>query len=266
MRTLGGALRKGPEAAGGAFLPQIFRRMEEMGIRARLGTVTVIAGPPGALKTGFTLYYLLRVNLPTLYLSADAEDFEIDERAAAAISGDTMETVRRNPAAYAELLEAEASNIRLVFESAPRYDDLVQELMAYAETFGEYPKCVVLDNLMNLVGENQDEWASMRDSTKVLHEITRATGAAVFVLHHMADDRTDTSVPAPRKSLQGKISQLPKAIWSLSVDGDTFRVAPVKNKVGPEYPSGKVFAEMYVTPNNSRFYNSRNDLQMGRPA
>lgn len=265
MRTLGGSLRKGQDT-GGAFLPVIFRKMEDAGIRARLGTVTIVAGPPGALKTGFTLYYLLRLGLPTLYVSADAEDFEMDERAAAAISGDNMDVVRHNPGKYVPALTEQASHIRLVFEDSPTYHDLELEVAAYAEAYGEFPKIIAIDNLMNLVGENENEWASMRDSARVLHRLTRITKAGLFVLHHMSDDRIDPTTPAPRKSLQGKVSQLAKAIWSLALDGDRLLVAPVKNRWGPGDASGRTYVELYASPSNSRLYNSQADFHAGRPA
>lgn len=265
MRTLGGSLRKG-DSGGGEFLRLPFRRLTEAGIGARMGTVTIIAGPPGAMKTGFALYTLLRLGLPTFYVSADAEDFEMDERAAAAISGDPMTAVRANPQAYADLLSREAGHLRLIFEDSPTYRDLELELAAYCEVFGEFPKIIAIDNLMNLVGEQENEWGAMRDSARVLHRLTRITGAAVFVLHHMADDRTDPTMPAPRKSLQGKVSQLAKAIWSLALDGDTFRLAPVKNRWGPGDASGKTFVELWASPESSRFYNSRIDMLEGRAA
>ena len=265
MRTLGRSLRKNADA-GGAFLPDVFRPMADAKIKARMGTATFVAGPPGAMKTGFTLYYLMRLGLPTLYLSADAEDFEMDERAAAAVSGDPMDEVRRNPERYRDLVTENAGHIRLVFDDSPTYRDLEMEVAAYAEVFGEFPKVIAIDNLMNLVGEQENEWAAMRDSARVIHKLTRITKAALFVLHHMSDDRQDPTDPAPRSKLQGKVGQLPKAIWSLALDGNRLKIAPVKNRWGPGDASGKTFVELWTTPANSRIYNSRNDLQMGRPA
>lgn len=265
MRTLGGSLRRNADA-GGAFLPDVFRPMADAKMRARMGTATFVAGPPGAMKTGFTLYYLLRLGLPTLYMSADAEDFEMDERAAAAISGDTMEQVRRTPEKYRDMVAANASHIRLVFEDSPTYRDLELEVAAYAEVYGEFPKVIAIDNLMNLVGEQENEWGAMRDSARVIHKLTRITKAALFVLHHMADDRADPTEPAPRSKLQGKVGQLPKAIWSLALNGDRLLLAPVKNRWGPTDASGKTYVELWTTPANSRVYNSRYDMVNEVPA
>lgn len=225
----------------------------------------MIMGPPGAFKTGFAMYYLLRLNLPTVYVSADAEDFETVERAAAAVTGVQMAQVAQDYPKYEKDLAA-LSNVRFCYEDSPTYDDLVLEVCAFAETFGEFPKVIAIDNLMNLTGETEDEWASMRASARVIHKLTRITGAAVFVLHHAADDRTDPSVPAPRKSLQGKVSQLPKAIWSIALCEDRIRVCPVKNRWSKSDPTGRDYVEMYVDPATNRIFNSAYDKQMGVPA
>lgn len=235
-------------------------------MRLRLGTATFVAGPPGAMKTGLVLYWVLRLNLPTLYFSADAEDFEMVERAAAAITGDPMEQVRRNPEAYVDALSEYAGNVRFIYEDSPTYEDVELELAAYYEMHGRWPSVIVIDNLLNLVGENENEWASMRDSARVIHRLTRITKACVLVLHHMADDRNDPSTPAPRSKLQGKVAQLPKMVLSLALADNQLRIAAVKNRWGPASPSGHEYAVVYVNPSLNRLYNSYSDYQEDRPA
>lgn len=264
MQSLTTSVRRVQED-GGEFLAPVFLSLEDAKIRARKGTVTFVAGPPGAMKTGFVLYWMLRLNLPTLYFSADAEDFEIVERAAAAISGDTVDMVRQSPGAYVSYLE-KASNVRFIYDDAPTYDDLLLEVAAYAEVFGFAPSCIVIDNLMNVTGEDENEWASMRTTARVIHKLTRITKAAVFVLHHMADDRTDPTTPAPRKSLQGKVGQLPKAILSLALDGDRLKVAPVKNRWGQADATGQTYQTLFVDPSRNRLFNSHYEMMQGRPA
>ena len=236
-----------------------------MKIKVRAGTVTLVAGPPGAMKTGLVLYLVLKWNRPSLYMSADVEAFEIVERAGAAMSGDTMEQVRANPDSYLEWFE-QVPNVRFSYEDSPTYRDLELEVAAYAEVFGKFPEVIVVDNVVNLVGESDDEWAAHRDHAHVLHALAHRTQAAVIALAHMSDDRPDPSTPAPRSKLMGKISALPKAIWSLALDDNKLYVAPVKNKHGPEYPSGKVFATVHVDPGRSRFYQSYSDMERGVPA
>jgi RecA-family ATPase len=265
MKSLARSARRVQEDSG-QFLPTVLRPLEEAKIRARSGTATFVAGPPGAMKTGLVLYLVLRMNLPTLYFSADAEDFEVVERAGAAISGDTMEQVRANPERYVETLRTAADNVRFVYEDSPTYEDVELEIAAYAEVYGEFPKVIVIDNLMNVVGEQENEWGSMRDTARVIHRLTRITKAGLFVLHHMADDRNDPSTPAPRAKLQGKVGQLPKAIWSLALNGDKLLICPAKNRWGPADASGQTYVTVYVDPARNRLYNSWADLQAGVPA
>lgn len=249
-------------AETGEFLSPVFRPLENAGIRIRSGTATYVAGTPGSMKTGWTLYYVARLNLPTLYFSADSEPFEMLERTASMMSGDPVTKVRQQPEAYAEALDS--LNINMVFEDSPSYEDVELEVSAYAEIHGEFPKVIVIDNLLNLVGETDDEWSGHRDHAKVIHKLTRITKAAVLVLCHMGEDKVDPGeYPQPRTKLQGKVSQLPKLILSLAFDGERLRLAPVKNRFGPGDASGRTFVELFCDPTTNRFYNSRFDLQQG---
>lgn len=260
MKTLASAARRRQDT--GTFMPPVFRPFEDAGIRVREGTATFIAGVPGAMKTGLTLYWVARWNLPTLYFSADSEPFEMMERAAAMMSGDTMHTVRTAPEKYAPLLET--LNLRMVYEDSPTYDDVMLEVAAYAETFGEFPRVIVIDNLLNLVGDNENEWGAHRDHARVIHRLTRITKAAVLVLAHMGEDKVDPSAnPQPRTKLQGKVSQLPKVILSLAFDGERLKVAAVKNRFGPADASGHTYVELFVNPATNQFFNSHHDKQIG---
>ena len=120
MRTLGRAARR--PAGSGTFLPTIFTPFEQAGIRLREGTASIIAGTPGSMKTGLTLYWVGRLGKPTLYFSADSEEFEVMERMAAMITGDTMQQVRANPEKYAEALDD--LKMRFIFEDSPTYKDV----------------------------------------------------------------------------------------------------------------------------------------------
>ena len=176
-----------------------------------------------------------------------------------------MREVAQDYAKYEDELSF-LDNVRFTYGDSPTYDDLVLDLAAYHETFGDWPKVLVIDNLMNVTGDNENEWASMRDTAKVIHKLTRITGAAVIVLHHAADDRTDPSTPAPHKSSQGKVAQLPKAIWSLALAGDELRVAPVKNRWGRADPTGNTFVSLHADPARRRIYNDRQAYLAGNPA
>lgn len=254
-------------------LPDVFASLREAGIRPRRATVTMFAGTPGSMKTFMVLYMLAKMGLPTLFFSADTDAKTITKRAAAMLTGDTQDRVEvglrteGGASYYSEELE-KLSMIRWVFESDPTYQDLVLETMAFAEAHGRFPEIIVVDNLMNVVGENEDEWGSMRDTTKAFKRLVRFTDAALFVLHHMAERRSDNTVPAPRSDLQGKVSQLPEVILSLAFDGVSgLAVAPVKNRFGPADATARTHVvNLFVSPATGQFFNSNYNRVQGIPA
>ena len=243
-----------------------FRTLEEFGIKPRLGTVCMIAAVPGAMKSMLALYWTARMNLPTLFFSADTDAYESTKRAAAMVSGDTQAVVEQNlntgnADKYFDILNT--LNLRWVFETDPTYLDLELETAAFAEAHGDFPKIIVIDNLMNVVGSNENEFASMRDTTKALKRLVRITDAAVFVLHHMQETEKDTSKPPARNRLQGKVSQLPEIILSIARNGDEMRISPVKNRFGPGDASGEKYVSLYADATRCRFYESKYAMEQG---
>lgn len=265
MRTLAHSARRVAKNHGGEYLPPVFLAMEQRGMRSRLGTATFIMGPPGAMKTAFALYYTLRLGQPLLYFSADSEEFEVVERAAAQVTGTPMSIVASDHARYIGALD-DLSYARFCFESSPSYGGLVEEIAAYTEVEGQFPRVIVIDTMMKVVGESDDEWASLRDTAQVVHEVTRITGAKVFVVHHASDDRVAPTTPASRNKLQGKVSHLPKEIWSVAADGNRFHISPVKSKITREDPSGQDYVTLYVDASTGRFFNTAQDMERGVPA
>lgn len=250
-------------------LPTVFPALEAAGIRPRRATVTMIAATPASLKSMLTLYWVARMGLPVLFFSADTDQYESMKRAAAMVTGASQSQVERDIVAgqrqpYLDRLAD--LNIRWVFETDPTYEDLALETAAYVEVYGEFPKIIVIDNLMNVVGDNENEFGSMRDTTKALKRLNRITGASVFVLHHMSEQEKDNGVPPARRRLQGKVSQLPELILSLALVGDELRICAVKNRFGKGDASGESFVSLWVSPDKCQFYNSRQAMQIGHPA
>lgn len=229
----------------------------------------MLAATPASLKSMLTLYWTARMGLPTLFFSADTDAYESSKRAAAMVTGNTQAKVENDFAQgdQQQYLDALAKlNIRWVFETDPTYRDLELETAAFTEAFGAFPEVIVIDNLMNVVGENENEWQGMRETTKALKRLVRITDAAVFVLHHMGETEKDNTKPASRNRLQGKVSQLPEVILSIARDGSELRVCAVKNRFGPGDASGEKYVSLYASPERCRFYNSSFDMQTGAMA
>ena len=264
MKTLSRVVQK--SAPENRSLPTVFQAWTQAGIRPRRGNVTMIYATAASLKSMLAMYYVARMGLPTLVFSADTDEYETTKRAAAMVTGRTQAEVERDWSngdrdEYMGMLEQ--LNIRWVFESDPTYSDIELETAAYAEVFGAFPEVIVVDNLMNVTPENENEWAGMRETSKVLKRLVRITDAAVLVLHHASETEKDSTTPPARSRIQGKVSQLPEVILSIARNNDELRVAAVKNRYGPGDASGENYVTLYTSPERCRFYESRWHLETG---
>lgn len=260
MRTLSRSARR--KTPAGLPIPDVFPELARLGVRPRRGEVTLIAAESNAGKTFMGMYWAAATRLRTLYFSADSDARTMQERAAAMVSGETQELVREDFGKYAEYLD-ELDYLRWVFESDPSYVDLIEETTAYAEAYGDFPEVIVVDNLANVAGEQEDEYRSMRDTTKALHRLSRISQAAVIVLHHVREEgpEHETHPPSKRK-LKGKLGDFPELILTLRHDQErnVMQVAPVKGRHCKADRSGKLYAEVWFNPDRARFYNSKFDF------
>jgi predicted ATP-dependent serine protease len=142
------------------------------------------------------------------------------------------------------------TNIEWVFDSSPTLDDVEMEIKAYVELYGVMPELIVIDNLMNVVTDSENEWAALRAIMVELHDMARKTDACVLVLHHVseASEYGSPTQPPPRRSIHGKVSQLPSQILTLGYDPmqSILRVAAVKNRFGNHSADGSDFASLFV--------------------
>lgn len=223
----------------------------------------MVAGMPGSQKSGFTLWLTSRWaevgGLSCLYFSADMAQHTAITRLAGLLTGHTSETVSRGLSAGAEDFYAEALArvpLTFCFDSAPGLDDVMLELYAYVELYDEYPDVIVVDNLINIQVDHENEWSGLRVALIELHSLARLTGSAVVVLHHMSEaGQRDTTVPAARRDLHGKVSQLPELILSLAFDPslNKLNLAAVKNRNGPADASGRTVVSLAVDPERTQF-------------
>lgn len=268
MRTLAHTAKTGAPSLEP--LPWNFPQWDQRQIKPRRGTVTMIASTSASGKTLVATKLVQKINEPTLFFSADTDDGTMAVRAAAMVTGHTQEQVRKGFLEggadwYSDRLAEGFPDVRFVFETDPTYEDLELETAAFAEVYGAMPSLVVIDNLMNLVGENESEWASMRDSVKAIKRLVRITGSAVLVLHHMSENNARPNYPAPKRDIQGKVSQLPEVIVSIaaSENGEFIRATAVKNRFGPGDPAAGSWVEVPVNLDTCSFYANEYMKQVG---
>jgi len=232
------------------------------GVRPRQGEMIMIAGRSGTQKSGFALWYVTSMNLPTLYMSGDMSAFQASSRLASTITGETTEEVvegfkKGDRKRYLEALEF--LQVRFSFGKPITLRALEQEFDAEVELYNRYPKIVVIDNLMDVAGANSDYTAQM-DVMQALSDMSRDTGATVLVLHHASDKTWDAQQapwkPPSRDQIKGGLSEKPELVLTVALDPTTlqFRIAPVKQRMGFSDPSGNTYATLKADPARTRFY------------
>jgi len=224
----------------------------------------MIAGRSGTQKSGFALFWVASMNLPTLYFSADMSAFTASSRLASMATGETTEEVeagmKRNRISRSRYLDALSdSRITFSFGAPISWRAVDEELEAYVELFDAYPAVIVFDNLMDFDGAETDyteQMAVMSGAT----ELARATGATVIILHHASDKsweaKSDPWSPPSRDQVKGGLSEKPELSLSVALDPNSmeYRVAVIKQRMGPSDPTARQYAVLYCEPEKTRFH------------
>jgi KaiC/GvpD/RAD55 family RecA-like ATPase len=218
------------------------------GINIRRGQVTMIAAQPSVGKSVLAIGGLAipwaRLGIRSLYFSADSDEMTVLKRAAASVTGQTQQYVERSllegRSEVRNALAALKGGVAFSFETDPTYQHLNLETLAFYEAWGEYPQAIFIDNLMDVVGDNEDEFGSMRDTSKALKRLARQTDAAIIALHHCTEQERLSINPPSRREITGKVSQKAELIITLGLDdeGSIMRIAPVKNRDGKQDRGG----------------------------
>jgi len=207
------------------------------------------------MKTMFVLDLVRRLQVPTLYLSNDSDETTVAGRMLAANvsrSADVVTEEMRRSREWASSRLAGYDNIRWSFDPSPSLEDLDVELEAFQEVFGEYPWMVVIDILDNISYYEDSEHGSTARILQYLHATARTTGAVVLVVHHATESAECRPCP-PRSAILQKQNKLPVLILTTAVQGDSFFLAPVKNRHGFQDPSGRSALSFHVDPDTCTF-------------
>lgn len=237
--------------------------IEKHDIAIRRGEVTMIAAEPNDGKSFVSLWCAIqwaRLGIRSLYFSADTNERTTIRRAGSCLTGQTGKQIEeRIEEGWDEIQPALANlhgGVVFSFETDPTYQDLYEETVAYWEAWGSYPDCIFVDNMMDIVTENENEYAGMRDVSKALKRLARITGAAVIVLHHCNEGGRAKDHPPPRSQITGKVAQKAELILTVQLVDDLreFRVAAVKNRNGFKDPAGIVHVKLRVDLDRCQFY------------
>lgn len=267
MRLLSQILKNSEQI--GVVLPDVSQSLSERGVLFRRAQLHMVAAQPGGGKTLLALWYAIKAQVPTLYFSADSDSRTIVARTAAVVSNQTVREsevllTKEDPFTLGHLMSV--SHIRFDFDPNPSLQDIEDEIHAYIELFGDTPELIVVDNLMNIAQATDNEWTAMRDAMSAFHYLARETEAAFLILHHVSENDSRPNFPAPRKALQGKVSQLPEMVLTVAIDApnDQFKVACVKNRHGAAHPMADEYVTLFVDAERMSLFNSQTDLHMNR--
>lgn len=246
-------------------LPRInaLERLYAMGVRFRQGETVMIAGRSGTQKSGLALWLTASWGLPTLYLSADMSSFTASTRLACMKTGRVTEDVERELAAGGERKEAILDVLRPLpmqfsFGNPITWHGLDNELNAYVEAWDAYPKVIVIDNLMDVEGADSDytgQMAAMQEFTA----LARNTGATTMILHHASDKTmkasSDPFSPPGRSEIKGGMSEKPELTLTVALNPNNFqyRIACVKQRMGPSDPTGDSYCTLQCHPEKTQF-------------
>lgn len=255
----------GPKAQA---LPDVYPPLSARDIKFRRGQVVMIAAQPNGGKSMLALHYLIHSGVDGLYISADTDPTTTMLRAAATILGKTMSEVEHACSTDSglvfvqEALDGLQERIRFCFDPSPSINDIAMEIEAWNSLFGQPPTLLVVDNLMNIVSGNDNEFMAMREHCVALHHISRVTNSSVWVLHHVSENESRATMPAPRRALHGKVSQLPEMILTLAMDphSNQLKICAVKNRHGPHDATGEDFEVLYVDPSRMSIYSSQMEM------
>ena len=233
----------------------------DRGCRPRHGEVVMIAGRSGTQKSGFALWWTEMMRLPTLYFSADMSPFTASARVASMLTGHTTDQVEANMDAgekeqYREALSS--SKLQFSFGTPLTWRKIDEELEGFVELYDAYPEVVVFDNLMDFDGADSDyseQMATMQNITG----FSRETGATAIVLHHATDKGWAATTapwdPPSRDQIKSGLSEKPELTLSVALDPHTFqyRIAILKQRMGPSDPTANSYASIRCEPEFTRF-------------
>lgn len=215
-------------------------------VKFRHGGVSMIAGPPGSMKSLFTLNmvarWTVRDGLRILYFCGDSDEFTVVKRMSSILSGVNYfqveaDLVAGNTAPYEEALKI-VKKVGWVFDDL-RIADIKWHTDAFETVYGDFPDAIVVDNVINYI-DNATSWEQAGDLVAQLNVIARQTASAVLALHHTSEDsQYPREKPPPLQAVQGKCNQLPRLTLTTGSADTMFYAACVKNTNGPQDRTGK---------------------------
>ena len=222
----------------------------------------MVAGRSGTQKSGFALWWTAQMGLPTLYFSGDMSAFTASARIASMQTGLTTEAVESLMAQGGEQAQRvldSMTDVNMTFAFGKiTWAGVDAEIEAYIELHNRYPEVMVFDNLMDIEDATSD-YSEQMAVLDIITDLARTTGATVLVLHHASDKsweaKSDPWSPPSRDQVKGGLSEKPELSLSVALNprSHEYRIAVIKQRMGPSDPTAQTFATIRAIPDRTRF-------------
>jgi hypothetical protein len=242
--------------AAGDLLPSPYRIFDDFEIRFRRGQLVLIVAGPGTGKSTMVLNLALRMRVPTLYLSADSNEFTQVSRAYRIVTGFGRD--RGDAYALGEIDDdrnpLKEFPTRWSFSASPTEDDIQLSMESFQALYGGYPHLLIVDNISNVLVDQTDRPSvGLESLMDFLNDTARQTSACVIGLHHANGPFANGQDPIPLNGIKEQPHRVPQMILTQFRPADgRIGVSKVKDREGPYDPSGNWFAELAFDPDTMR--------------
>lgn len=204
-------------------LPINNKVFDQLRLYLRQGQLTLLASAPSVGKSVVARNLVVKTKVPSLYLSADSDEYTVKTSVLGALTGDTLVNIERNLHSGSQTWEdwyneqlRQADHVDWSYQTDINLDWVVERMSAYAELYGDYPKLMVLDNLGDMTTEDGgDIYIELRRICRELRAVARNTHCHIIGLTHLTGEYEDGMKVVTLKALEGKLGKVPENVIGL---------------------------------------------------
>ncbi len=238
------SLRQAARRSGSAGLPlpTVYRTLGDKQVQFRRGHLHVVASAPGVGKSVLAINLAINAGVPTLYLAMDGDETSMSIRVTQAWNGFTREEAE----AELDITSQKARRtfdtideyVRWDFPGSPDMVEIRDRVWAFAELWGELPHLIVVDNMMDVAGE--ESFPAYSEAEQALCALARIANTAVVVLAHVNGQYEDGRTTIPLAGVNFKATKKSSLVLTVcrGAFSDTVFLSVVKCREAAADPSG----------------------------